>query len=191
MAGLRKAWLTLGPGVTFLVGENGCGKSTLVEGIAVAGGFNAEGGSRSFRFATRSSESTLGGALRLGRAPGRERSSFFLRAESYYNVATEIERLDAEPGAGELIMKEFGGVSPHARSHGESFLDVLTHRFRPRGFYLLDEPEAALSTRGCLAALARIHELCRQGSQFLIATHSPSCSPCRTPGSSRSGRTAR
>ena len=98
MAGLRKAWLTLGPGVTFLVGENGCGKSTLVEGIAVAGGFNAEGGSRSFRFATRSSESTLGGALRLGRAPGRERSSFFLRAESYYNVATEIERLDAEPG---------------------------------------------------------------------------------------------
>ena len=70
-------------------------------------------------------------------------------------------------------MKEFGGVSPHARSHGESFLDVLTHRFRPRGFYLLDEPEAALSTRGCLAALARIHELCRQGSQFLIATHSP------------------
>lgn len=173
VAGLRAGWLTLGPGVTFLVGENGSGKSTLVEGVAVAAGFNAEGGSRSFRFATRASESTLGGALRIGRAPGRERTAFFLRAESYYNVATEIERLDAEPGRGEKIMPAFGGVTPHARSHGESFLDLLVHRFRPGGLYLLDEPEAALSTRGCLAALARIHELCRQGSQFLIATHSP------------------
>jgi predicted ATPase len=164
VAGLRERWLTLGPGVTFLVGENGSGKSTLVEGIAVAAGFNAEG---------RSSESALGGALRLGRAPGRERSSFFLRAESYYNVATEIERLDAEPGLGGKLLPVFGGTSAHDRSHGQSFLDLLLHRFRPGGLYLLDEPEAALSIQGCLAALLRIHDLVRQGSQFLIATHSP------------------
>lgn len=173
MDGLRRAWLTLGPGVTFLVGENGSGKSTLVEGVAVAAGFNAEGGSRSFNFTTRSSESSLGQALTLGRAPGRERSSFFLRAESYYNVASEMERLDAAPGPGDAILPAFGGVSPHERSHGESFLDLLLHRFRPGGLYLLDEPEAALSTRGALAALARIHDLVRHGSQFLIATHSP------------------
>lgn len=95
--------------MTFLVGENGSGKSTLVEGVAVAAGLNAEGGSKSFGFSTRSSESALGSALRLGRAPGRERGSFFLRAESYYNVATEIERLDEEPG-GPPLMPAYGGV---------------------------------------------------------------------------------
>jgi predicted ATPase len=165
--GLRRAWLTLGPGVTFLVGENGSGKSTLVEGVAVAAGFNAEGGSRSFRFATRSSESALGGALRIGRAPGREKRSFFLRAESYYNVATEIERLRLDG------TDAYGGVSPHERSHGESFLDLLTHRFLPDGLYLLDEPEAALSVRGCLLAAARMDALVRRNCQFLVATHSP------------------
>ncbi|WP_345378253.1 AAA family ATPase [Pseudonocardia yuanmonensis] len=166
VAGLRGRRLELGAGVTFLVGENGSGKSTLVEAIAVAAGLNAEGGSRHFQFATRPTESSLGGSLRLGRAPGKERTSFFLRAESYYNVATEIEDrgLDLAP---------YGGVSPHERSHGQSFLDLLTHRFGPRGLYLLDEPEAALSTNGQLAALARIQELTVQGSQFLIATHSP------------------
>ena len=173
VAGLRAAWLTLGPGVTFLVGENGSGKSTLVEGVAVAAGLNPEGGSRSFSFATRSSESPLGSALRLGRAPGRERSSFFLRAESYYNVATEVERLDAEPGPGARLLPAYGGTSAHERSHGQSFLDLLVHRFRPGGLYLLDEPEAALSTQGCMAALTRIHDLVQQGSQFLVATHSP------------------
>ncbi|MCE0768053.1 AAA family ATPase [Pseudonocardia kujensis] len=172
VAALRGRRLEFGPGVTFLVGENGSGKSTLVEAIAVAAGFNAEGGSRNFAFATRASESALGGSLRIGRAPGKERSSFFLRAESYYNVATELERLDAEPG-GAPLLPAYGGVSPHERSHGQSFLDLLTHRFRPRGLYLLDEPEAALSTNGQLAALARIQDLTVQGSQFLVATHSP------------------
>ncbi|GAA1864721.1 AAA family ATPase [Pseudonocardia ailaonensis] len=166
MAGLRGRTLELGPGVTFLVGENGSGKSTLVEAVATAAGFNAEGGSRNFRFATRASESALGEALTLVRAPGKERSTFFLRAETFYNVATEIENLGIELDA-------YGGVSPHERSHGQSFLDLLTHRFHPRGLYLLDEPEAALSTQGQLAALARIDELTRAGSQFLIATHSP------------------
>ena len=165
--GLRRAWLTLGPGVTFLVGENGSGKSTLVEGVAVAAGLNAEGGSRSFRFSTRASESALGGALRLGRAPGREKRSFFLRAESFYNVATEIERL-ALDGTG-----AYGPVSPHERSHGESFLDLLTHRFQERGLYLLDEPEAALSPTGNLALLRRMRGLALEGAQFVVATHSP------------------
>ena len=176
--------------MTFLVGENGSGKSTLVEGVAVAAGLNPEGGSRSFAFATRSSESTLGSALRLGRAPGRERTSFFMRAESYYNVATEVERLDAEPGPGVRLLPAYGGTWAHERSHGQSFLDLLVHRFRPGGLYLLDEPEAALSTQGCMAALTRIHDLVQQGSQFLIATHSPSCSPCPARASSRSPTTA-
>lgn len=109
--------------------------------------------------------------MRIGRAPGRERTSFFLRAESYYNVATEIERLDQ--AGGPPLLPAYGGTTAHERSHGESFLDLLTHRFGPAGLYLLDEPEAALSTRGCLRALARIDELVRQGSQFVIATHSP------------------
>ena len=156
--------LVLDRPVTFLVGENGSGKSTLVEALAVATGFNPEGGSRSFRFATRATESDLGRHLVVSRAPGAPRNGFFLRAESYYNVASEIERL----GVG-----GYGGTSPHERSHGEAFLDLVTHRFGPRGLYLLDEPEAALSVRGAMAVLARLHELAGQGSQFVVATHSP------------------
>lgn len=167
---LRAGQLPLDPGVTFLVGENGTGKSTLVEAIAVAAGFNAEGGSRSFSFATRSTESSLGEHLRLVRSARRERSSFFLRAESFYNVATEIEHLEqVDPG----LLPAYGGRSPHQRSHGESFLDLLRHRFVPGGLYLMDEPEAALSPQGVLAALTRIHDLAADGSQFIIATHSP------------------
>ena len=164
------AGLPLVPGVTFLVGDNGTGKSTLVEAIAVAAGFNAEGGSQNFRFATRASESSLGDYLILTwtRKP---RTGFFLRAESYYNVATEIEELNKEPGP--PLLPAYGGVSPHERSHGESFLDLVTHRFGPQGLYLLDEPEAALSVRGCLAVLARMAELAEQGCQFVVATHSP------------------
>jgi predicted ATPase len=164
--------LELDPGVTILVGDNGTGKSTLVEAIAVAAGFNPEGGSANFRFSTRATESALGGYLRLVRGVGKPRTGFFLRAESYYNVATEIERLDRDPLSRPLL-PAYGGHSPHQRSHGESFLDLVTHRFRPRGLYLLDEPEAALSVHGCLAVLARIHDLVRQGAQFVVATHSP------------------
>lgn len=167
VAGLRAAGgLDLPAGVTFLVGENGSGKSTLVEAVAVAAGFNPEGGSRNFRFATRSSESPLGQYLTVVREAGRrERSSFFFRAESFYNVATEIENLG--------VQGSYGGRSPHECSHGESFLDLIAHRFVPGGLYLLDEPEAALSPRNALAALARLHELVQAGAQMLIATHSP------------------
>ncbi|AIJ22325.1 AAA family ATPase [Amycolatopsis methanolica] len=168
----RSGGLPLAPGVTFLVGENGSGKSTLVEALAVAAGFNPEGGSRNFNFATRASESVLGDHLVLTWGPAKPRTGFFLRAESYYNVASEIERLDRDEGSPPLL-PAYGGVSPHERSHGESFLDLVTHRFGPNGLYLLDEPEAALSVRGCMAVLARLDELARQGSQIVVATHSP------------------
>jgi predicted ATPase len=165
----RAGGLTLPAGATFLVGENGSGKSTLVEAVAVAAGFNPEGGSQNFRFATRASESALGDHLVLRWGIRKPRTGFFLRAESYYNVATEIERLDEiEP-----LLHHYGGRSPHRRSHGESFLDLVTHRFGPDGLYLLDEPEAALSVTGCLALLARLAELVGRGSQLLVATHSP------------------
>jgi predicted ATPase len=164
--------LELDPGVTFLVGDNGTGKSTLVEALAVAAGFNAEGGSRSFRFATRATESSLGDYLVLRWGITKPRTGFFLRAESFYNVASEIERLDQNPGSPPLL-PAYGGRSPHERSHGESFLGLVTHRFGPNGLYLLDEPEAALSVRGCLALMVRIRELVAQGSQFVVATHSP------------------
>lgn len=168
----RTGGLALDPGVTFLVGDNGTGKSTLVEAIAVAAGFNAEGGSQSFRFATRATESSLGDHLVLRWGVRKPRTGFFLRAESYYNVASEIERLDQDPGSSSLL-PAYGGISPHERSHGQSFLDLVTHRFGPGGLYLLDEPEAALSPRGCMALIARIVELAAQGSQFVVATHSP------------------
>ncbi|HEX5117009.1 MAG TPA: AAA family ATPase [Pseudonocardiaceae bacterium] len=163
--------LELAPGVTFLVGENGSGKSTLVEAIAVAAGFNPEGGSQNFRFATRASESGLGDHLVLTWGTSKPRTGFFLRAEAYYNVASEIERLDREPGPS--LLASYGGVSPHERSHGESFVDLITHRFGPRGLYLLDEPEAALSVRGCMAVLALLADRTGRGCQFVVATHSP------------------
>jgi len=154
--------LDLAP-VTILVGENGSGKSTLVEAIAVALGINAEGGSANFRFATRGSESELHQYLVPVRGARRPRQTFFLRAESLYNVAT---------AADELYDGAFGR-SLHERSHGEAFLWLLRDRFGPDGLYLLDEPESALSPQRQLAMLRRMHELVGEGSQFLMATHSP------------------
>jgi len=165
--------LELHPKVTFFIGENGSGKSTLVEAIALAAGFNAEGGSRNFRFSTRPSESELHTCIRLVRGIHRPRDGFFLRAESYFNVATEIERLDAEPGPAPPILPAFGGRSLHEQSHGESFFALLQNRFRGDGLYVLDEPEAALSPARQLAFLARLNQLVGMGSQFIIATHSP------------------
>ncbi|MFC4128077.1 AAA family ATPase [Nocardia rhizosphaerae] len=159
--------LPLAEGVTFLVGENGSGKSTILEAIAVAAGMNPEGGSQNYRFATRSSESPLSDHLILRWGIDKPRSRFFLRAESYYNVATETERLGPDQVAA------MGGVSAHHRSHGESFLDLMVHRFHRNGLYLLDEPEAALSPQGCFAAMSRLSDLVDHGCQFVIATHSP------------------
>jgi predicted ATPase len=159
--------------VTVFVGENGIGKSTLVEALAVAAGFNPEGGGRNFAFGTRLSHSDLHNYLRLVRAPSRPRDGYFLRAESFFNVATQIEELDQVPAAGTRIIDSYGGRSLHEQSHGESFLMLLQHRFRGTGLYLLDEPEAALSPTRQLAALARMHQLVEAGSQFILATHSP------------------
>jgi predicted ATPase len=157
--------LLLHPSVTFLVGENGSGKSTLLEAIAVGMGFNAEGGSRNFNFATRPSHSELHAHLRFVRGLARPRDGFFLRAESFYNVSSEIERLG--------VLRSYGGTPLHEQSHGESFLTLFMERFHGQSFYVLDEPEAALSPQRQLALLSRMHDLVRQDCQFLIATHSP------------------
>ncbi len=159
--------LALHPQVTYLIGENGSGKSTLLEGLAVAAGMNPEGGSSNFTFSTRESHSSLGQAIRLVRGVRRPRTDFFLRAESLFTAASYVEEL------GERALAAYGGTSLHEQSHGEAFLAVMINRFGPDGLYLLDEPEAALSTQNCLTFLRRIHELVAQGSQFVIATHSP------------------
>ncbi len=160
-----KKGLPLHPRITFFVGENGSGKSTLMEAIAVAAGFNPEGGSKHFNFSTRASHSKLHGALRLVRTAKRPSTGFFLRAESFFNVATSIDALG--------VTDAYGGRSLHEQSHGESFLALLQHRFGPRGLYLLDEPESALSPRRQLAVLALLHRLMERESQLVIATHSP------------------
>jgi predicted ATPase len=170
--------------VTILVGDNGTGKSTLLEAIAIALGLNPEGGSRGLRFETRASHSSLSQHLRLVRGITRPRDSFFLRAESLFIAATAIESIDRENDAlrkpngdeidsGPPIAKSYGDVPLHERSHGETFLELFVTRFKGPGIYLLDEPEAALSPRRQLAALARMHDLVKAGSQFLVATHSP------------------
>ncbi len=150
--------------VSFLVGENGSGKSTLLEAIAVAWGLNAEGGSRDLRFTTRESHSELYSCLRLARGRYRAGDSFFLRAESFYNLASTVEALGGT---------RYGKISLHEQSHGESFLALVSNRFNGSGFYVLDEPEAALSPTRQLSLLALMHDLVTDGAQFLIATHSP------------------
>jgi predicted ATPase len=159
--------------VTFIVGENGCGKSTLLEAIAVAWGFNPEGGTVNFRFSTRASHSDLHRYIRLVKSIHRPRDGFFLRAESFFNVATDIERMDAEPSFGPPVINSYGGRSLHEQSHGESFMALMLNRFGGDGLYILDEPEAALSPMRQLAVLRRMHQLVRDRSQFIIATHSP------------------
>jgi predicted ATPase len=163
----------LHPKVTFFIGENGSGKSTLLEAIAVSLGFNAEGGTKNFNFGTRRSHSELHEYLRIAKGFKRPRDGFFLRAESFFNVATEIENLDAEPSFGPKAISYYGSRSLHEQSHGESFLALMMERFGGHGLYILDEPEAALSPQRQLAVLSRIHDLVLDDSQFIIATHSP------------------
>lgn len=165
--------LPLHPAVTFIVGENGSGKSTLLEAIAVAWGFNPEGGTKNFKFQTRGSHSTLHDHLMLVKGIKRPKDGFFLRAESFFNLATDIERMDAEPAPAPPIINSYGGRSLHEQSHGESFFSLMMNRFGGHGFYVLDEPEAALSPSRQLAMIARMHQLVQSHSQFVIATHSP------------------
>lgn len=161
--------------VTFFVGENGVGKSTLMEAIAVAAGFNPEGGGKNFRFHTRESHSPLWKFTTLIRNPvGKWRDGYFLRAESYYNLATNVEELDNNPAdASPRVVEAYGGRSLHEQSHGESFLTLLRERLGGDGLYIFDEPEAGLSPTSQLVMLSEIRRLTKRGSQFLISTHSP------------------
>jgi predicted ATPase len=158
--------------VVIFVGENGTGKSTLLEALAVSLGFNPEGGTRNFNFSTRATHSELYEHLRIART-GYPRDGFFLRAESFYNVATNIEQLDEEPSFGPALIESYGGVSLHKQSHGESFLALVQNRFGGRGLYILDEPEAALSPSRQMTLLAEMHALVGKDSQFIVSTHSP------------------
>ena len=150
--------------ITFFVGENGTGKSTLLEAIAVAYGFNPEGGSKNYNFSTYDSHSELHSALRLTKGYKKPAWSYFLRAESFYNVATKEE---------EYSDPDHPSRKYHEKSHGESFLALAQGSFRPNGLYLLDEPEAALSPQRQLTLLIEISRLAKQGAQFIIASHSP------------------
>ena len=169
----RMGELSLKKPVTFFVGENGTGKSTLLESIAVSYGFNAEGGTRNFSFSTYSSHSPLYRFLKLVKGYRRPRDGFFLRAESFYNVASYIEELDEIQASAPRVKDSYGGKSLHEQSHGESFLSLVLNRFGGEGVYILDEPEAALSPSRQMTLLTEINRLVKNHSQFIIATHSP------------------
>lgn len=152
--------------VTFIIGENGSGKSTLIEAIATVWGFNAEGGNKNYNFATEETHSNLKDYINIHKSYARPHDGFFLRAESYYNVASYVDTI---PDA----LESMGGKSLHEQSHGESFMTLLTKKLRGKGLYILDEPEAALSPTRQIEALSCIQRLVNRDSQFIIATHSP------------------
>lgn len=158
--------------ITFFVGENGTGKSTLLESIAVAYGFSPEGGNRNFNFSTMDSHSDLHQAITIVKGSKRPKSNFFLRAESFYNVATKAEEYRDGDDYSDYY-RSYGGKSLHDQSHGESFLALMQNRFHPQGIYILDEPEAALSPQRQLSLLMLIHDLANKGAQFIVASHSP------------------
>ena len=156
--------------VTFFVGENGVGKSTFIEAIAVSLGLPAEGGTENFRYETKNTTSTLSDYLRIGMY-NKPKMKFFLRAESFYNFSSEVQRLVEKDGFGTLY-RSYGG-NLHECSHGESFIKLVQNRFTEKGLYILDEPEAALSPQRQMSLLCLIDQLVKEGSQFIIATHSP------------------
>ena len=149
--------------VTFFVGENGSGKSTLIEALAVAYGFNAEGGTLNYNFSTYAESHELASAIRLTKGIHRPQAGYFFRAESFFNVATASEKYGTK----------YGGKRLHSQSHGESFLAFFQEFSNRRGIYIMDEPEAALSPQRQLTLLLIIAEMAKNGSQFIIATHSP------------------
>lgn len=157
--------LTFHSDVTFFVGENGSGKSTLMEAIAVSLGLNAEGGNRNTQFSTSQTHSTLHQCLKTIRSYKHPKDSYFLRAESFYNLASYMDDIG--------LLDSYGGLSLHQQSHGESFMATLQNKFRGQGLYILDEPEAALSPARQMTAISAIHQLVEAQSQFIIATHSP------------------
>jgi len=164
--------LEIDPKVTFLVGENGSGKSTVLEAIADKWGFSRESGNRVRGIQSAQCDTALGAALTLTRGVRRPKGGFFLRAESFFNFATELDELEKQPFCA-TGYAAYGGKSLHQQSHGESFLALFRNRFAGSGLFLLDEPEAALSPARQMAFLVRLHDLVGEESQFVIATHSP------------------
>ncbi|SDH04325.1 Predicted ATPase [Vibrio xiamenensis] len=151
--------------VTFFIGENGTGKSTLLEAIAISLGFNPEGGTKGSLFSSKNTHSELHNYLNIIKTHNIAKDGYYLRAESFYNLASYMDEVD--------YLKGYGGKSLHKQSHGESFIATLVNKLQGRGIYLLDEPEAALSPSKQMAALSAIHNLVENDSQFIIATHSP------------------
>ncbi len=156
--------------VTFLIGDNGIGKSTFIEALAISLGLNPEGGTENFSFKTADTHSALSNYLRVP-FYDKPKTKFFLRAESFYNFSSEVQRLVEEDGFYSLY-NSYGG-NLHECSHGESFINLVKNRFTDKGLYILDEPEAALSPERQMTLLCLIDDLVKQGSQFIIATHSP------------------
>ncbi len=170
---INKKELNFDKPVTFFIGDNGAGKSTLIEAIAIAFGFNPEGGSKNFNFSTYNSHSILSKYITLKKGIVRPKDGFFLRAESFYNIASYIESLDQIKANEPLIKNCYGGKSLHNQSHGEGFLSIILNRFMGNGIYILDEPEAALSINNQFTLISQIDNLVRNKSQFIISTHSP------------------
>lgn len=164
IASLRK--LRFDKGITFFCGENGTGKSTLLEAVGIAFGFNPEGGSRNYTFSTRPTHSQLHEYIRLDRSLQRPLDGYFVRSDTLFNLISATDELEDD-------QRYYDGVSLHARSHGESIMALITRRFRPEGFYILDEPETGLSQSGQIALACELTRLRDAGCQLVIATHSP------------------
>lgn len=158
--------------ITFFVGENGSGKSTLLESIAIVYGFNPEGGSKNFIFSSKRIHSNLYKNITMSKSPLKARDGYFLRAEAFYNLATNIDKMDEIVCDQPPIKLAYGGKSLHNQSHGEGFISLVMKRFKGNALYLLDESESALSPLAQLSVLVRINQLVKPNSQFIIATHS-------------------
>ena len=158
--------------VAFIIGENGSGKSTLLEAIAVSYGFNPEGGSKNFSFKTKETHSDFYRYIKIGKSYNKANDGYFLRAESFYNVASNIDEINKNGLRGSLY-DSYGGRSLHNQSHGESFLSLLRYRLGGNGIYIFDEPESALSPMKLLELMVIIDDLAKNNSQFIISTHSP------------------
>lgn len=159
--------------ITIIIGENGVGKSTLLETIAVKLGCPAEGGSRNFNYKTEDTHFQSIEHIRLIKTGKKIFDLFFYRSETYYNFITEMRRLDAEKFGGAKINSYYGGKDLHLLSHGESMKALYTNRFKANSLYILDEPEASLSVGNQINLINKINNLSQNGTQFIIATHSP------------------
>lgn len=165
--------IKLSKNIVFFISENGKGKSTLLEAVAANLGFCPGGGTKNFRFGAAEAQSDLHRYIRISRSSQLSSNSFFFRSETFYNFGKEVDRLDSEPASSRNVRDSYGGKSLHEISRGESVIALAVHKFKPNSLYILDEPESGLSLNSQIALMYIIAELATQGSQFLIATHSP------------------